>query len=64
MPLDALAHRPMRRRHNLALELALRTAGTARANTWAWAELQRTQLTGLASLPAIDFQRGLALARQ
>lgn len=59
--IDALSHRSMRRRHNLALELAFRTAGAVGVSTRAWTEQQRSQLAGLAALPSIDVQRGLAL---
>ncbi len=58
--LHALSQGPMRRRHNLALELACRTAAAASVSTWDWAACQRAQLAGLAGLPEIDCQRGLA----
>jgi uncharacterized protein (TIGR02270 family) len=57
---DALGRGPMRRRHALALELALRTQGAVFVNTRTWAHHQRAQLDALASLAAIDCQRGLA----
>ncbi|KIG17737.1 hypothetical protein DB30_03012 [Enhygromyxa salina] len=58
---DALWRAPMRRRHNLALELGLRTGGTVMVGTRALSGPQQAQLAELAELEAIDFQRGMTL---
>ena len=59
--LEALAGGPARRRHTLALELAMRTHSRAFVPTRALAERQRAALARAAELGAIDCQRGLPL---
>lgn len=56
--IDALWNAPMRRRHALALELVVRTAGAASIDTRALATTQRNQLAALAQLAPFDCQRG------
>jgi uncharacterized protein (TIGR02270 family) len=48
--LDALARLPMRKRHRIALWLQLRSGGTARVDTCAFASVQRRQIMALGSL--------------
>jgi uncharacterized protein (TIGR02270 family) len=48
----ALATAPMRRRHALALELAVRTAGRCDVATRAFATVQSVQMRGFESAPA------------
>jgi len=56
----ALEQAPLRRRHVLALALALRSAASI-IDTRAPCRTQREQLAGLAGLGSIDWQGGLAL---
>lgn len=57
--LDALASAPLRRRHALAFELAVRSGGAAWLDTRASTARQRAQLDRVATIThAIDFQRG------
>jgi uncharacterized protein (TIGR02270 family) len=56
--IDALWHAPMRRRHALALELRVRTAGAGKVDTRALVATQRSQLAALAQLAPFDGQRG------
>lgn len=58
--LAALARGPMRRRHVLALELAIRTGGSARLETRALAARQRAELAALGLLADVDFERPLS----
>lgn len=57
--LAALEHAPLRRRHALALALALRSGGALDLDTRALCPVQREQLAALAGLGAIDWQGGL-----
>lgn len=65
--LQALREAPMRQRHHLALELAIRSAGAAQLDTRAPARTQTQQLAAIfATLrdgigPELDFQGGLPL---
>ncbi len=56
---EALRFGPMRRRHALALELALRTGGQVRLRTRQTATVQRAELRRLPDLELLDLQRGL-----
>ncbi|WP_146157427.1 hypothetical protein [Enhygromyxa salina] len=60
--IDGLWHAPLRRRHNLALELVFRTAGGCTIDTRALAATQRRQLANLGELEPPDYQRGLPRA--
>ncbi len=55
----ALRHTPMRRRHALALELALRTSGALVLDTRAFANVQLADLARLPAIATLDFQHGL-----
>jgi uncharacterized protein (TIGR02270 family) len=55
--LVALAHGPMRRRHALALELAVRTRGRASVETRALTARQRAEVAAAAAMPATEFER-------
>lgn len=55
---DALWHAPARRRHNLALELGLRTGAAAAVDTRMLSAKQKAQLERLPALEPVDFQRG------
>jgi uncharacterized protein (TIGR02270 family) len=57
--LAALTHRPMRRRHALALEVAMRSRGRLAVETRAFAARQRVEIARLGDLGGIDFQRPL-----
>lgn len=57
---DALALGTMRRRHTLALELAIRTRGVCVLGTRTMTGLQRAQLDTVAALGAIDGTRAFA----
>ncbi len=62
--LDALTSGPLRRRHALAFELAVRSGGSAWLDTRAATARQRLQLGRLATvINEIDFQRGRPLPR-
>jgi uncharacterized protein (TIGR02270 family) len=52
---DALANGPMRRRHALALELAIRTEGRLQVQTRAFVPDQRRRLAAFAALPREAF---------
>ena len=56
-----LRQAPMRRRHALAFELAVRTGGASFLDTRALGMAQRVQLDGLPELGHLDCQRGLAI---
>jgi uncharacterized protein (TIGR02270 family) len=56
---EALHEGPMRRRHALALELAMRSGGQLQLRTRQTTTRQRDQLAGLPDLQALDLQRGL-----
>lgn len=57
---EALASSTMRRRHNIALELAIRTRGVCVLGTRTMTRLQRAQLGTVAALGAIDGARAFA----
>lgn len=59
--LAALEHAPLRRRHALALGLAMRSGGAQFIDTRALCRTQREQLARAAQLGPIDWQGGLEL---
>jgi uncharacterized protein (TIGR02270 family) len=58
--LAALREGPLRRRHLLALELELRSAGQAWVDTRAWCARQRARIDAAAGVP-VDYQRALVV---
>jgi uncharacterized protein (TIGR02270 family) len=59
--LVGLRQGPMRRRHALAFELAVRSGGASFIDTRGFCKTQRAQLDGLRELGRVDFQRGLPI---
>ncbi|MFO7564949.1 MAG: hypothetical protein R6X02_20055 [Enhygromyxa sp.] len=57
----AMWHAPMRRRHALALEAAVRTRGSVFINTRALCVTQRSQVEGLMQVERLDCQLGFGL---
>lgn len=57
----ALWHAPMRRRHALALELAMRSSANVLINTRGLCRVQYEQLRSLSALGPVDCQAGLPL---